>query len=178
MGMTEKRARIEVPPKLAEGLRRCVSYAISNYDDVHEAFQGQKPTLSAHDFDKLLKVVETAIADRPGKLAWDQLIIDGIPMPNEWEATIGIPSDGVTFSLSFRMTCYRRGQWRMLIRVHEGEHHNDWGCFDETDQPQRYYHSLENALSEAEAIAAVLLADRVERNKIEGWSINGEGKTQ
>lgn len=178
MGMTEKRARIEVPPKLAEGLRRCVSYAIANYDDVHEAFQEEKPKLSAHDFDTLRKTVEKAIAERPGKLVWNQLELDGGPLPNEWKATIGIPSDGVTFSLSYRMTCYRRGKWRLLIRVHEGKHHNDWGCFDDADQPERNYHSLENAMSEAEAIAAVLIADRVERGKIEGWSLNGEGKTQ
>lgn len=169
--MKEKSARLDLTPKQIEGVRRAVSFAIANWDEFYINFD--KPRLGAHDFDVLLKVVEKAIADRPGRLLWKQLELSGEPLANEWEATIGIPADGVTFGLSYRMTCYRRGKWRLLVRVHEGEHHNDWGCFDDADQPERNFHSLENAMSEAEAIAAVLLAGRVERGKIEGWSING-----
>jgi hypothetical protein len=71
--------------------------------------------------------------------------------------------DGLRFSLCFYVTCYRRGQWRLLVEVASGPKHEAWGCFDEQDQPQRWYHSRENALSEAQAIAAVLITDRMER---------------
>ena len=68
--------------------------------------------------------------------------------------------DGVRFCLSHYPTCYRRGQWRLLIEVASGPKHELWGCFDEQDQPQRWYHSRGNALSEAQAIADVLVLDR------------------
>lgn len=37
----------------------------------------------------------------------------------EWQAVIGKPSagDGVTFHMSYYSSCYRRGQWRLLIEV-------------------------------------------------------------
>lgn len=67
--------------------------------------------------------------------------------------------DGVSFSLSHMPTCYRRGPYRLLVEVAYHCHHL-WGCFDDQDQPMRWYHHLENAKSEAQAIADVLLSDR------------------
>jgi len=85
------------------------------------------------------------------------------------EATIGdyyAPEhDGVRFSIQFYSTCYRRGRHRLLIEIGVGPNHEKWGCFDEADQPQRWYHLEENAKSEAEAIATVLLRDR--------WGLEG-----
>lgn len=65
--------------------------------------------------------------------------------------------DGVRFSLLHLPTCYRRGPWRLLIEI--DDYHGAWGCFDDQDQPMRYYHSLERAKAEAQAIAGVLLDD-------------------
>lgn len=81
------------------------------------------------------------------------------------EAKIGQPKegDGVTFSLEYYPTCYRRGQWKLVIEVAGGPAHRKWGCFDSQDQPIRYYHREESARTEAEAIAAVLLADRAKK---------------
>lgn len=78
------------------------------------------------------------------------------------EATLGdfAGGDGVRFTLCFHLTCYRRGPWRLLIEVAPGPGHHKWGCFDEADQPERYYHLEENAHTEARAIAAVLVSDR------------------
>lgn len=81
------------------------------------------------------------------------------------EAIIGDfeDGDGVLFTLEHYPTCHRRGPWRLLIVIAPGEKHILWGCFDERDQPTRWYHSEETARSEAEAIAKVLLKDRSER---------------
>jgi hypothetical protein len=68
--------------------------------------------------------------------------------------------DGVRFSLGFYPSCHRRGQWRLLVEVAGGEHHLEWGCFDDQDQPMRYYHRKENALDEAESIARALMEGR------------------
>lgn len=68
--------------------------------------------------------------------------------------------DGVRFTLSHQPTCYRRGKYRLLVEVAEGPSHLKWGCFDDQDQPMRYYHDEGNAKREADAIAKVLLADR------------------
>ncbi len=78
------------------------------------------------------------------------------------EATIGDfdGGDGVRFSLEYRSTCYRRGPWRLLVEVARGPNHTKWGCFDEADQPERYYHNEECARREAQSIADVLVADR------------------
>jgi len=92
------------------------------------------------------------------------------PLPLRWkpiggdssqEAHLGSKSDGVSFCLSYHPTCYRRGPWRLLVEVCHGRHHLDWGCFDDQDQPLRYYHSEETAKAEANALAAVLLKDRL-----------------
>ncbi len=68
--------------------------------------------------------------------------------------------DGVRLSLSHHPTCYRRGRWRLLIEIAGGHGHHKWGCFDEQDEPQRWYHHRDNALEEAQAIADVLVKDR------------------
>lgn len=73
--------------------------------------------------------------------------------------------DGVRFTLTHHPTCYRRGPWRLLVEVAEGKGHIFWGCFDDADQPMRYYHQESAALSEAQAIADVLAGDRVARDR-------------
>lgn len=90
-----------------------------------------------------------------------------------YEARIGGLS-GVTFTLEYLPSCYRRGQWRLLVVVDHGPDHERWGCFDDADQPMRYYHKLESAVAEADAIAEVLLADFAKR-KPKG---NGRGQEQ
>jgi hypothetical protein len=76
------------------------------------------------------------------------------------EALLGTPNDGVRFELTYQATCYRRGRHKLLIEVCGSPAHHLWGCFDEADQPLRYYHYVANALLEAEAIAQVLQEDR------------------
>ena len=66
---------------------------------------------------------------------------------------------GVVFQLTYHPTCYRRGPYRLRISVSNGPYHLAWGCFDEQDQPLRYYHDPGCALGEAEAIAKVLVVD-------------------
>ena len=68
--------------------------------------------------------------------------------------------DGVRFCLGHYPTCYRRGPWRLLVEVAPGPKHLAWGCFDEQDQPMRWYHLEESARREAKAIADVLVRDR------------------
>ena len=71
--------------------------------------------------------------------------------------------DGVRFILEHLPTCYRCGPHKLLIEVAEGSDHEKWGCFDMADQPMRYYHLKENAKSEAQEIADVLMVDRGKR---------------
>jgi hypothetical protein len=71
--------------------------------------------------------------------------------------------DGVRFSIQHYPTCYRRGPWKLMVEVASGPDHLKWGCFDDQDQPVRYYHHEASARTEAEAIAAVLLADRAKK---------------
>lgn len=87
-------------------------------------------------------------------------------IPLNWKQTDGYEDailgdfeggDGVRFNLVRMATCYRRGPWRLLVEVKD--RYRKWGCFDDQDQPMRYYHYKENALSEAQAIAKVLLED-------------------
>lgn len=54
------------------------------------------------------------------------------------EAWLGTQNDGVRFTLSHFPTCHRRGQWRLLVEV-MGAKHTAWGCFDDQDQPMRWY---------------------------------------
>lgn len=74
--------------------------------------------------------------------------------------------DGVRFSIQHQPTCYRRGPWRLLVEV-ATLHHERWGCFDEQDQPMRYYHQESCARSEAQAIATVLWRDRSKGGDLE-----------
>lgn len=87
------------------------------------------------------------------------------------EAQIGDfeAGDGVRFSVSHMPTCYRRGPWRLLIEVAGSP--RKWGCFDDQDQPMRWYHSLERLKAEAQAIAEVLEVD-VERKLKAGIDIS------
>ena len=84
------------------------------------------------------------------------------PIDRFKEAIIGDfdGGDGVRFSIQHMPSCYRRGPFRLLIEI-APKRHDLWGCFDDTDQPQRWYHKLANAESEAEALAKVLWCDRL-----------------
>lgn len=76
--------------------------------------------------------------------------------PGTWyEVTLGPPSDMARFTLEHYPTCHRRGPWKLSIDAGPR-----WGCFDEQDQPVRWYHLRKSALAEAEAIAEALLTDR------------------
>jgi hypothetical protein len=81
--------------------------------------------------------------------------------PGTFEAQIGdyYKGDGVRFYLQIQQTCYRRGVFSLFIEVAD-EHHEKWGCFDEADQPMRYYHNYNCMFEEASSIAAVFLKDR------------------
>lgn len=90
------------------------------------------------------------------------------PNDDSWrEDTIGdfAAGDGVRFSHSVYPTCHRRGIHRLLIEVAEGDGHDLWGCFDDADQPMRWYHNENCMLCEAELIAEVLLRGRKEHGK-------------
>lgn len=65
--------------------------------------------------------------------------------------------DGVRFSAMHMPTCYRRGPWRLLVEIEDCNH--TWGCFDEQDQPMRWYHGMGALISEAQAIADALFRD-------------------
>ncbi len=80
------------------------------------------------------------------------------------EAKLGSEELGfVTFSLSYHPSCHRRGPWRLFVEVDSGPHHYAYGCFDDQDQPMRYFHKEANARDEAEMIADVLLAERTQQ---------------
>lgn len=78
------------------------------------------------------------------------------------EAQLGQLRDGVRFLLMHQPSCYRRGKWKLLIEVCGGEAHRLWGCFDDQDQPVRYYHNETCARQEAESLAQVLWKGRLE----------------
>lgn len=92
------------------------------------------------------------------KLEWKKQ--DGYEEALLGEYTAG---DGVRFTLTIHPTCYRRGPYKLLIEVAGGENHHKWGCFDEDDQPTRWFHGKEVAFYEAQAIADVLYFDRFKR---------------
>lgn len=103
---------------------------------------------------------------RSASLPWRVVSAEsGTPLAGQHppqEATIGdfVGGDGVRFTLDHRPTCHRRGPWHLLIEVASGKFHHAWGCFDEQDQPSRWYHSQDAAQEEARLLAAVLLKDR------------------
>ena len=78
--------------------------------------------------------------------------------------------DGVRFSLEHVPTCYRRGPWKLYVEVTSSPNHHKWGCFDDADQPTRWYHRRSNAVDEAALIAEVLWKDRMEHGPIGGVS--------
>lgn len=98
--------------------------------------------------------------DDPNQQIQQTNLLDWIKMSFGQEARLWQADDGVTFTLTHHPTCYRRGPWRLLIEVIGGQNHHKWGCFDDQDQPMRYFHSEGNAKDEAEFIAKVLLEDR------------------
>ena len=65
--------------------------------------------------------------------------------------------NGVRFSIVHQPTCHRRGPWKLLVEV-SGDPQS-WGCFDDQDQPCRYFHSDARAKAEAQAIASVLIRE-------------------
>jgi hypothetical protein len=167
----ENKVRLSVTVTDMDAVRAALGYAGDRTDEVNKANPGKHyPT---GRFVRLEGEVEKLLAQKR-LLRWGQAEVDGRPVPRDWDAMIGTKTDGALFSLSYRETCYRRGRWCLLIQVFEGDRHHDWGCFDAADQPTRYYHVLENAIEEAEAIAAVLVADRMERGPIEGWVPDGK----
>lgn len=82
--------------------------------------------------------------------------------PRVINATIGVVAeqDSVRFTIQNMPTCYRRGPFQLMIEVVHGPMHERWGCFDEADQPLRWFHDENNAKDEAAMIAAVLMKDR------------------
>lgn len=163
MATSELKIRPELTPRQAEAIRRAVEYAIDRWQDFRATFAARKREFGAAEFDSLLAAIKTA-QEAKRLLVWRDC-----DNGRYWEASIGNPDDHVTFTVQHRPTCYRRGPWLLQIKVCEGRHHTDWGCFDDADKPERDYHDLSNLIAEAEAIAAVLLADRMERGPIEGW---------
>jgi len=99
-------------------------------------------------------------------------LMKGVTMILEWydtsfgkEAIMGDfnGDDGVRFSIEVLQTCYRRGRHKLLVEV--ADKFKTWGCFDEQDQPMRYYHTLACLQIEAQAIADVLWRDHEEKTK-------------
>jgi hypothetical protein len=83
------------------------------------------------------------------------------------EATLGNwPLDGVLFSLQHLPSCHRRGPFRLIIEICSGEHHHKWGCFDDSDQPVRHYHDVDNARYEAQLLADVLWRERITKGPL------------
>ena len=95
-------------------------------------------------------------------LNWEEKSLSGIIY---WEATLGnfLEGSGVRFSIEHWPTCNRRGPYTLLIEVED--HQKIWGCFDDQDQPRRYFHQLENLKSEANAIAEAILATKKDRKE-------------
>lgn len=160
----KNKMRVIADPQELEWLRRCVSYATANPADLEELWpesyeQVAKPVLA-----RLTERIELLQGPAKQKLKW-------VADPESGEtvyAFIGEYGDHVMFSLTHYPTCHRRGQWRLIVDVCDwSPHHYDWGCFDSDDQPLRNFHSLFNAIEEAELIAAVLLKERLERGPLE-----------
>ena len=102
------------------------------------------------------------MAELTGRLTEAVLTGDTRVAERVMEATVGDfkGGDGVRFTLDHRPTCYRRGPWHLRIEVASGPHLYAWGCFDDQDQPSRWYHDQHTAQEEARRIAAVLVRDR------------------
>jgi len=146
-----------------EALHRSMQHAINNWPKFVAATKSvERSASSAHFYDELKFRLFALMEDEPDKLLeWKDE-----PKKN-FSAVLGNSEDGVVFAISSYPTCYRRGKWRLLITVYDGPHHHDWGCFDEADQPQRWYHDLNTAFAEAERIAKVLYEDRLKHGPLE-----------
>jgi len=81
-----------------------------------------------------------------GGLSWDEAILSN---PDD--------TDGVRITLQHHPSCHRRGPHKLLIEVLGTPYHHNWGCFDDQDQPARWYHDVKNARSEALLLAQMLL---------------------
>lgn len=163
MSTSPLKTRLTLTPDEATKYTKAVTAAINSVPDNYVAGTLKPLAEALHKLGQAKRLLQ-----------WTPLKDHG----NCWDAVIGSEEagDGARFSLEYVGTCYRRGRWKLLIEVFGGPKHHDWGCFDDADQPTRWYHVLENAIEEAEAIAAVLVADRMERGSIAGWVPDGEGK--
>lgn len=155
-------------PKDPEGVpQRRVSDHASNRDDI-------KPDLVITNDGSLDDLWRTGLwisglfaspphGGQPAPLPW-RLSGGSVPAGQHppQVATVGdfVGGDGVQFTLDHRPTCHRRGPWHLMIEVASGPHHHAWGCFDDQDQPSRWYHDQLTAQEEARRIAAVLVRDR------------------
>lgn len=148
-------------------LQRALKYTTFTWDKFLNTFTGPPRPASAV-MDKMMTAVENAMAvaeiakKAPALLHWSTP-----PGERYQEAVLGQTGDGVHFTLEHRPTCYRRGPWCLNVSVFEGPGHYKWGCFDDADQPTRFYHSEQAAKHEAAAIARVLHADREKVRKAE-----------
>lgn len=170
MTLNEAPKRLELQPDELECVSAALAFAVIHTDLVKECVEGfsvGKPVFHR------IAVRAEGLARQRRLLVWKPCMVEGVMAG--CDALLGTERDGARFHLEYRASCYRRGKWNLMIDVLPGEHHHTWGCFDEADQPMRNYHDLGNALAEAEAIAAVLLADRTERGPIEGWTPSGQG---
>lgn len=159
----KNKQRVIADPFELEWLRRAVSYATANLGELDELFPGEPSQFRDATLAHLKERIELLQGPAKRKLKW-------VPDPEGGEtvyAFLGVPGDSVMFSLTHYPTCYRRGQWRLMIEVAHGPKHHDWGCLDSDDQPLRNFHSLFNAIDEAELIAAVLEKDRLQRGPYE-----------
>lgn len=94
-------------------------------------------------------------------LAWRK--VEGGPCAF-YEATVGVwPADGVRFRLLDQPEYPRRGSWCLTIESCQGAFSGVWSLFDRTEQPMRFFHSLDCAKVEANLIAQALFAYRVQK---------------
>ena len=95
------------------------------------------------------------------------MILDWKPIDGYQDAILGDfdGGDGVRFNLIHMPTCYRRGPWRLIIEIEDGR--RTWGCFDDQDQPMRWYHSERVAKEEAQIIADILRSDHDKKISLE-----------
>lgn len=119
--------------------------------------------------------LDVLVASLPSPPYASQLVWTSVGMHEE--AIVGdfVGGDGVRFTLQHMPTCYRRGPWKLLIEVAGGPAHHKWGCFDDQDQPERWYHHEQSARAEAQALANVLLKDRIAHDAVRERRIGEEG---
>lgn len=163
--ISRQKTRVIADPTELEWLRRAVAYLKANADDALETWPDDHPHTHEQAQPSLARLSERIdfVQNRKPRLKW-------VADPEGGEtvyAFLGVPGDSVMFSITYYGTCYRRGRYRLMIEVTHGPKHHDWGCLDSADQPMRNYHSLWNAVEEAELVAAVLEKDRLQRGPYE-----------